>query len=135
MIKSFDPKPFKRFNSLPTYVQDLRVYTLIGIIHDGYRITLGKLTVGDSLSAGNPLTHALFESFTDHGERMSVCRTRVCGCDREFWAVKNAMFEAGVEFENVTSCTNKEMMDALGDWFCETNPEIKSYLLMSQSCH
>ena len=84
-----------------------------------------------SLSAGSLLAHALFESFTDHGERMAVHRTRVSGHDREFWAVKNALVGAGVEFANVTSCSNEEILNALGDWFRGANPEIASCSVVS----
>lgn len=135
MIKSFTPRPYEGENPLPTYATDLRKYTLLGTIAGGYKITLARLTIGDSVSAGNPLTHALFESFTDHGERMAVNRTRVSGYDREFWAVKNAMQGVGVELADVTPCGSGELLKALGDWFRGQNPEIENCSLVSRSCH
>jgi len=135
LIKNFIPRPYKGENPLPIYVSDLRQYILIGNVTGGYKITLAKLTVGNSISAGNPLTHALFESYSDHGERMAVTRTRVSGYESEFWAVKNAMFNAGIEFSNVTSCNSEEIMKSLGDWFCEQNSDIENYSLMSHIRH
>lgn len=135
MIKSFVLGRFNGWDTLPSYVTDVRAYTLMAVVKGGYTITLAKLTVGESMSAGNPLTHALFESFTDHGERMAIVRTRVSGYEREFVAVKNAMIGCGVEFNPVTPCTSTEMLNALGAWFCGQNPEIESCSLVSQSCH
>ena len=98
MIKNFTPEQYAGVNTLPQYVTNARAYTLIGTVKGGYIITLAKLTVGSSMSAGNPLSHALFESFTDHGERMKTARTRVSGKNQELVAVKNAMVETGIEF-------------------------------------
>ena len=58
MIKDFTPMPFEGINPLPDYVSNVRAYTLIGTVPGGYKVTLAKLTVGDSMSAGNPLAHA-----------------------------------------------------------------------------
>ncbi|MBR1760240.1 MAG: hypothetical protein IJ741_03570 [Schwartzia sp.] len=135
MIKSFTPRPFARMNPLPSYVTKVRTYILTALVVGGYKITLAILSIGDSVSAGNPLTHAMFESFSDHGERMSVTRTRVSGCEREFTAVKNAMAGAGVEFDPVAPCESEKMLQALGDWFQGQNPEIQSCSLVSQTCH
>lgn len=136
MIKDFIPAPYEGPNPLPSYATtDMTEYTLLGKIQSGYVIMLAKLTVGDSVSAGNPLTHALFESFTDHGVRMSVARTRVSGYDREFTAVKNAMFTAGVEFNSTPPCSSEEILIAFGDWFMAHNPEIKDCSVVSQTCH
>lgn len=110
-------------------------YALLGKVKGGYVITLAKLSVGESMSAGNPLTHALFESFTDHGERMAVARTRVSGYDREFTAVKNAMFAAGVEFNSSPPCSSEEILTAFGEWFMAHNPEIEDCSVVSQTCH
>lgn len=136
MIKDFIPAPFTGSNPLPSYATaDMTEYTLFGKVLGGYVITLAKLTIGDSVSAGNPLTHALFESFTDHGERMSVARTRVSGFDREFTAVKNAMFAAGVEFNSFPPCSSEEILTKFGDWFMTHNPEITGCCVVSQTCH
>lgn len=136
MIKDFIPHPYGGPNPLPSYATtDVTEYTLLGTVQGGYVITLAKLTIGDSVSAGNPLTHALFESFTDHGERMSVARTRVSGFDREFTAVKNAMFAAGVEFTSSPPCSSEEILNAFGEWFMSRNSEIVSCSVVSQTCH
>ena len=135
MIKNYTPRPFEKPNPLPVYVSGVNSYTLLGTVTGGYVITLGKLTVGESVSAGNPLTHALYESFSDHGERMAVARTRVSGVEREFAAVKNAMLEAGVEFEPIAPCHCEDLLNALGAWFQAENPEIQACSLVSQSCH
>lgn len=42
MIKDVTLIPFKKFNPLPTYAKNVRVYTLIAIIPGGYEITLAK---------------------------------------------------------------------------------------------
>lgn len=136
MIKGFIPRDYAGPNPLPSYVTTgVMEYTLLGRIQDSYVITLAKLTVGDSMSAGNPLTHALFESFTDHGERRAVARTRVSGYDREFTAVKNAMSAAGVEFSSAPPCGADEILAAFGEWFRECNPEITGCSVVSQICH
>lgn len=136
MIKDFIPQPYTGPNPLPSYATtDMTEYTLYGKVQGGYVITLAKLTIGDSVSAGNPLTHALFESFSDHGEQMSVARTRVSGFDREFTAVKNAMFAAGVEFNSAPPCSSEEILNAFGDWFKTHNPEIEDCSVVSQTCH
>lgn len=136
MIKNFIPHPYEGPNPLPFYATtDAIEYTLFGMVQGRYIITLAKLTIGNSMSADNALTHALFESFTDHGERMSVTRTRVSGFDREFTAVKNAMYAAGVEFNTSPPCSCKEILMAFGDWFMAHNPEIMSCSVVSQTCH
>ena len=135
MIKSFTPEQYAGVNSLPLYVTGVREYTLVGTTTAGYVITLGRLTVGSSMSAGNPLSHALFESFTDHGLRQKTARTRVSGCDREFVAVKNAMMETGVEFYPSLPSAPEEIMQSLGDWFRVTNEEIAEVSVVSQTCH
>jgi len=135
MIKNFTPMPFEGINPLPDYVTNVRAFTLVGTAPGGYRVTLAKLTVGESKSAGNPLGHALFESFNDHGEQMKSVRTRVSGCDREFVAVKNAMMETGVEFYPSLPSAPEEIMQSLGDWFRVTNEEIAEVSVVSQTCH
>ena len=135
MIKDFTPMPFEGINPLPDYVSNVRAYTLIGTVPGGYKVTLAKLTVGDSMSAGNPLAHALFESFTDRGDQMKAARTRVSGYDREFIAVKNAMMESGVEFYPTLPSPCEAVLQSLGDWFSVQNPEITSPVVVSQSCH
>ena len=62
MIKNFEPQPYDGLNPLPSYVTNVSSFTLTGSVPGGYEITLAKLTVGESVSAGNPLSHALFET-------------------------------------------------------------------------
>ena len=76
MIKNFTPMPFEGINPLPDYVTNVRAFTLVGTAPGGYRVTLAKLTVGESKSAGNPLGHALFESCENPRKRL---RPGVCG--------------------------------------------------------
>ena len=135
MIKDFTPMSYEGINPLPDYVTNVRAYTLVGTAPGGYRVTLAKLTVGESKSAGNPLAHALFESFSDHGEQKKAARTRVSGFDREFTAVKNAMFAAGVEFTSSPPCSSEEILNAFGEWFMSRNSEIVSCSVVSQTCH
>ncbi len=135
MIKNYNPRPFERSNPLPTYVAITEQYELLAKTKTGYTITLAKLTVGKSVSAGNQLSHALFEGFTDHGERMAVARIRVSGYERVFNAIMNAMMEVGVEFESVTPCHSEIMLTALGAWIQARNPGIEHYEVVSQSCH
>ena len=63
---------------------------------------------------------------------MYESRTRVSGHEREFIAVKSAMFEAGVEFRPIAPCHIEDLMKALGAYYKAENPEIISYLLVSQ---
>lgn len=132
MIKNYNPRPFEQFNPLPTYVAITEQYELLAKTKAGYTITLAKLTVGKSVSAGNQLSHALFEGFTDHGERMAVARTRVSGYERVFNAVMNAMMEVGVKFEAVTPCHSETMLTALGAWIQLRNSDIEQYEVVSQ---
>lgn len=135
MIKSYAPQPYDGLNALPSYVANIRAYTLIGSVPGNYQITLAKLTVGDSMSAGNPLAHALYESYTDHGERAKAARTRASGVDREFAAVKSAMRETGVDFHPALPNSCETILYSLGEWFKVQNPEIEEISLVSQSCH
>ena len=138
MIKNFIPQPFEGYNPLPNYVTDVNTHTLIAKTAGGYEITLAKLTYGVSLSAGNPLSHALFESFTDHGERCKVARTRasgVNGIEREFAAIKNAMSETGVEFHPSLPLNGEGILRCFGDWFKVQNPELAEVSVVSQTCH
>ena len=135
MIKNYNPRPFEQFNSLPTYVTLTERYELLAKTKTGYTITLAKLTIGKSVSAGNQLSHVLFESFSDHGERRAVARTRVNGYERVFVAVMNAMMEVGVEFESITLCHSEMMLTALGAWIQARNPDIEKYEIVSLSRH
>ena len=135
MIKNYNPRPFEQFTPLPTYVAITEQYELLARTKTGYTITLAKLTIGKSMSAGNQLTHVLFESFSDHGERRAVARTRMSGNDRVFSAVMNAMLEVGVEFESVTPCHFEMMLTALGAWIQARYPDIEKYEIVEQSCH
>lgn len=136
VINDYNPLPYKGPNPLPTYANLGKVeHTLYGQISGGYIITLAKLTVADSMSAGTPLTHALFESYTDHGEPCAVARTRTSGYDREFMAVKNAMFAVGIDFNPSPTCDSEKILQSLGDWFKFKNPEIIEVSVVSQTCH
>ena len=135
MIKNFTPMPYEGINPLPDYVTGIRTYELVGTVPGGYVVTLGKLTVGESMSAGNPLTHAIFERLSDQGIRQKAARTRVSGCDREFVAIKNAMMETGVEFFPSLPSPPEDIMRTLGDWFGVTNEEITEVSVVSQTCH
>ena len=135
MIKSFTPKEYDGLNTLPTYASNLKSFVLVAKVPGDYEITLARLVVGESVSAGNELSHALFESFTDHGVRSKAARTGVSGYDREFIAVKNAMIETGVEFHPTLAAPCEEVLMSLGEWFKAQNSEILDYSLVSQSCH
>ena len=135
MIKNFTPEQYAGVNTLPQYVTNARAYTLIGTVKGGYIITLAKLTVGSSMSAGNPLSHALFESFTDHGERMKTARTRVSGKNQELVAVKNAMVETGIEFNPALPNSCETILYSLGQYFQSVNPDIEAFSIVSQTCH
>ncbi len=131
MIKNYNPRPFEQPNPLPSYVAITERYELLAQTKNGYVITLAKLTIGKSTSAGNALAHVLFESFSDHGERMTVARTRMSGQGSVFAAVINAMIEAGVEFDSVPLCHIETLLIALGSWLQAKNPEIEQYELVS----
>ena len=135
MIKNYNPCPFEHFNALPNYVIVTEQYELLAKTKTGYVIKLAKLTVGKSMSAGNLLIHVLFESFSDHGERRTVARTRVSGYERVFNAVVNAMMEIGVEFESIAPCHSEVMLTALGLWIQLRNPDIEKYEVVSQNSH
>ena len=108
-------------------------YELLATTKTGYTIRLAKLTIGQSVSAGNQLTHVLFESFSDHGERRAIARTRVSDNARVFIAVMNAMLEVSVEFESVNPCHSEMMLTALEAWIQTRNPDIENYEIVSQS--
>lgn len=133
MIKNYNHRPFEEFNLLPVYVAISEQYELLATTKTGYTIRLAKLTIGKSTSAGNPLTHVLFESFSDHGERRVIARTRVSGHECVFVAVMNAMMEVGTEFESVTPCHSEVMLSALGAWIQTRNSDIEKYEIVSQS--
>ena len=135
MIKNYNPRPFEQFNPLPTYVVIIGLYELLAKTKTGYVIKLAKLTVSKSMSAGNQLSHILFESFSDHGERRAVAGTRVNGYEHVFAAVMDAMLEVGVKFESVTPCHFEMMLTALGAWIQDRNPDIEKYEIVAQSCH
>lgn len=134
MIKGFTPQPYNGLIALPSYATNVRAYTLVASISNGYDIVLAKLTVGES-SRGTPLSYALFESYTDHGKRSKTARTRASGCDSEFAAVRNAMSVTGVEFHPTLPKPCEVVMQALGEWFKATNSEIEKVELVSQTCH
>lgn len=85
MIKKYNPRPFEQVSSLPTYVEITNQYELLARTKDNYVIRLIKLTVGTSMSAGKPLSHVLFESFSDHGERRAITKTCIGGYNSAFF--------------------------------------------------
>lgn len=97
MISKVDLKPFKKAQLFLTYVykNGINIYTLNATVVGGYKITLGKIAIGDSLSGGHPLCHVLFEGYTMYGQKMIETRARVGGYERKFNAFKQAMMEAG----------------------------------------
>lgn len=128
MIKSVDLKPFTKTNPLPTYArwQGLEIYTLRATVNGGYEITLANLTIGRSMSAKNPLSHVLYESYDNHGKKMSEVRMRAGGYEREFMAVTGAMAGAGIIFDAVDpSCPVEELMNEIGGWYKASNPDIQ----------
>lgn len=135
MIKNFKPVPYRGLTPLPDYATGPSYYTLIGNTSAGYAITLARLTVSRSRSAGKLLAHALFESFDDHGHIMAAARTKMGGTDMEFVAVKNAMNLAGVTFNPSLPCTCDVILQSLGEWFMAQNGEITSVEVVSQTCH
>ncbi len=135
MIKNFIWQPYNGTNRFPNYVKITDEYTLIGTVSGGYNITLGKLVIGNSLSAGTPLTHVIFESFTGHGERAKVTRTRASGFGSGFRAIQSAMYEAGIDFELSPQSSAIEVLEALGKWFRTENSEIYRTSVVSQTCH
>lgn len=135
MIKSYNPKPYAGENPLPTYVTNIQHYKLLGQAPGGYTITLAEMILGDSISAGTELTHVLFRSYTDHGDRMAEVRTRASGFERQANAMLSAVSQAGVEFNSVTFCKVEKLMEALADWFRGANPELEGCYLVSQSRH
>lgn len=137
MIKNINLKPFDKSCELPTYVYGNGVdkYTLVATIPGDYKITLAKLLIGSSVSGKTVLSHALFESYTDHGEKMSESKIRMGGCEREFMAAKNVMTEVGIEFEPTAPCHFLEILNMLGAYYQAGNPEILNYEVLSQRCH
>ena len=135
MIKNYNPRPFEQASSLSTYVKITNQYELLARTKDSYVIRLVKLTVGTSMSAGKPLSHVLFESFSDHGERRAIAKTRIGGYNSAFFAVLSAMTEIGVDFEFVTPCHFEEILTELGASIQAGNPDIASYEIVSLNCH
>ena len=137
MIKSVNLKPFDKFCEFPAYVyrNDVTKYLLVATVKGNYNITLAKLTTGVSVVNGDELSHVLFESYNDHGEKMSEVKVRVGGCEREFMAVKNALSKAGIELEPMVPCHFSEILNALGAFYKAANPEIVDYSVVSQRCH
>ena len=139
MINSVQLKPFDvNVNcELPTYVygNSIEKYTLVATVPGNYKITLAKLIIGKSVSGTTELSHAKFESYTEHGEKMSEAKIRISGCEREFMAAKNAMLKVGIEFNPIVPCHFLDLLNALGAYYQAVNPEIKEYTVMSQRCH
>ena len=139
MIKNVQLKPFDvhKCCEFPAYVygNGIEKYILIATVLSGYKIMLAKLMVGTSISGKDTLSHAVFESYSEHGEKMSEARARIGGFEREFMAVKNAMSKVGIEFNQIAPCHFLDILNALGAYYQAVNPEIKGYTIMSQRCH
>lgn len=139
MIKNVQLKPFDadKICELPTYVYGggIEKYTLVATVPGNYKIILAKLTIGTSVSGATTLSHAMFESYSEHGEKMSESKIRISGCEREFMAVKNAMSEVGIEFKSIAPCHFLDLLNALGAYYQAVNPEISEYVVVSQGCH
>lgn len=71
MIKNFEPQPYDGLNPLPSYVTNVSSFTLTGSVPGGYEITLAKLTVGESVSAGNPLSLPCLRALTTTAQNES----------------------------------------------------------------
>ena len=117
------------------YGNGVEKYTLFGTVMGNYKITLAKLTIGKSISGESELSHALFESYSNHGEKMSEAKIRISGCEREFMAAKNVMSKVGIEFENIAPCHFCDLLNALGAYYQADNPEIQECTVVSQRCH
>ena len=137
MIKNVNLKPFEVSYKFPTYVygNDIESYTLIATVHEHYKIILGKLTIGTSESGSATLSHALFESYPEYGEKMSESKIRIGGFESDFMAAKNVMVKTGIEFENIAPCHFCDLLSALGAYYQAANHEISDYVVMSQKCH
>ena len=139
MIKSVQLKPLdvNMPCELPTYVygNGVEKYTLIATVPGDYKITLAKLTIGSSMSGTTMLSHAMFESYSEHGEKMSEAKIRISGCERDFMAVKNVMSKVGIEVESIAPCHFSVLLNALGAYYQAVNPEISEYVVVSQRCH
>ena len=139
MIKNVQLKPFdvNKCCEFPAYVygNGIEKYTLVATVPNGYKITLAKLTVGTSVSGETTLSHAKFESYSEHGEKMSEAKARIGGFEREFMVAKNAMSKVGIEFNPIVPCHFSDLLNALGAYYQAVNPEIKEYAVMSQRCH
>ena len=137
MIKNVQLEPFDVSYEFPTYVygKGVEKYTLIATVRGDYKITLAKLKIGTSKSGETELAHAIFERYTNHGEKMSEVKSRTSGCESDFMAVKNAMSKVGIEFENIAPCHFSELLNALGAYYQAINPEITEYAVVSQRCH
>lgn len=136
MIRNVALKPFQKAQLFPAYVykNGVKTYTLNAVVSSGYEIVLARITVGDSLSGGAPLSHVLFEGYAKNGQKMIETKTRVGGYEREFNAVKQAMIKAGVEFEPIVPCHPEELLSGLGAWYKAVNPDIRDYAVVSQTC-
>ena len=132
MIKDVNLKPFEKSVFLPAYVSNIGIYTLTAKVLGDYEITLAQLVIGDTMSAGVPLTHVLFRSYTSKGKKCTESRTRVSGFEREFIAVKSAMFNVGIIFEPIVPCHFLELLNSVGAYYQADNQDIQSYEILSQ---
>lgn len=132
MAINFLPRRFDGINSIPSYVTNRDIYELVGQTKHGYDIRLGRITVGQSTSAGNVLYHALYESYDSHGHRMSMVRSRSSGPMGRTNAALCAMSGTGVVLADVTATSFLDVLNQLGEWFLEHNSELENYTIMSQ---
>ena len=137
MIKDIKLKPFTTPCKLPVYVMRYGVteYTLTAKTNSGYVITLAKLFIGIARLHKAVSTHAVFKSYTNHGEKMAETKARVAGAGFELTATQLAMIRAGIEFDLETPCHFLDLMTAIGARYSAENPDIEEYGLMSQTCH
>ncbi len=133
MTINFIARKFDGNSSIPSYVTNKECYAIIGKTETGYDISLGRLTLGESASAGKTLYHALYESYDDHGHRMSMVRGRSSGPMGKTNAALSAMAGTGVTLADVTVTNFLEVLNQLGEWFLKHNSELKSYDIVSQS--
>lgn len=133
MAINFTPRKFDGNSSVPSYVTNKECYAIVGTTKAGYDIYLGRLTLGESASAGKTLYHALYESYDDHGHRMSMVRGRSSGPMGKTNAALSAMMGTGVVITDVTVTSFLQVLNLLGEWFLEHNSELDDYVIMSQS--
>ena len=100
---------------------------------DGFMINFAREEMG------MPFTIVIGNEYIqlEEEDRILRIRRRTPNCTictvKDLNAIKNVMFEAGVEFDNVTFGSTEEIINALGEWFKRHNSDILSYSLLSQN--